>query len=45
LLNLCRYVAGDANKLPAFVTVHDFRAEVQEKMLERQNARGGLPAA
>ena len=46
-------ITGDANKLPAFVTVHDFREEVQERTIELQRAaRGGgagggvhLPAA
>ena len=33
-------ITGDPNKLPAFVTVHDFRAEVSELVLARERAAG-----
>ena len=43
------HITGDPNKLPAFVTVHDFRREVAERMLELQEPGGGggihMPAA
>ena len=33
------HITGDPNRLPAFVTVHDFRKEVEEKMRERRELR------
>ena len=34
-----QHVTGDEKRLPAFVTVHDFRDEVERTMRERRGGR------